>query len=149
MTSASVIIYNVGTNYPAASTSEYQLGLWVQNNTPERSVFLTYYSIHCPPAFIGGRLTVSSYINWPYGWGIPLGDVYQRQSDIDRAYNGTATDLQQVIKTYNVSYVYVGLDELSNYPNCTAHFNSISWLKPVYTDQNLRIYQVDMAGNGG
>jgi len=149
LTSASVVIYNVGTNYPAASTSEYQLGLWVQNNTPERSVFLTYYSIHCPPAFIGGRLTVSSYINWPYGWGIPLGDVYQRQSDIDRAYNGTATDLQQVIKTYKVSYVYVGLDELGGYPNCTAHFNIISWLKPVYINQNLRIYQVDTTGNGG
>ena len=59
LTSASVIIYNLGTNYTAANWNEYQLGLWVQNNTPERSVFLTYYSIHCPPAFIGGRLTVS------------------------------------------------------------------------------------------
>ena len=138
LTSASVIIYNVGTNYTAANWNEYQLGLWVRNNTPERSVFLTYYSIHSPPAFIGGRLTVSSYINWPYGWGIPLNDIYQRQSDIDRAYTGNATDLKAVVTTYNVSYVYVGYDELSNYPNCTAHFDSISWLKPVYTDQNLR-----------
>ncbi len=42
LTSASVIIYNVGTNYTAANWNEYQLGLWVRNNTPERSVFLTY-----------------------------------------------------------------------------------------------------------
>ena len=109
LTSASVIIYNVGTNYTAANWSEYQLGLWVRSNTPERSVFLTYYSIHSPPAFIGGRLTVSSYINWPYGWGVPLSDVYQRQSDIDRAYTGTATDLQASCTKYNVSYVYVGI----------------------------------------
>jgi len=148
LTSASVIIYNVGTNYTAANWNEYQLGLWVRNNTPERSVFLTYYSIQCPPAFIGGRLTVSSYVNWPYGWGIPLNEINQRQSDIDRAYTGNATDLKQVVTTYNVSYVYVGYDELSNYPNCTAHFDSIGWLKPVYTDQNLRIYQVDMAQSG-
>ena len=148
LTSASVIIYNVGTNYTAANWNEYQLGLWVRNNTPERSVFLTYYSIQCPPAFIGGRLTVSSYINWPYGWGVPLNDIYQRQSDIDRAYTGNATDLKQVVTTYNVSYVYVGYDELSHYPNCTAHFDSIGWLKPVYTNQNLRIYQVDMAQSG-
>ena len=148
LTSASVIIYNVGTNYTAANWNEYQLGLWVRNNTPERSVFLTYYSIQCPPAFIGGRLTVSSYINWPYGWGVPLNDIYQRQSDIDRAYTGNATDLKQVVTTYNVSYVYVGYDELSHYPNCTAHFDSIGWLKPVYTDQNLRIYQVDLAQSG-
>ena len=144
LTSASVISYNLGTNYTAANWNEYQLGLWVQNNTPERSVFLTYYSIHCPPAFIGGRLTVSSYINWPYGWGIPLDQVYQRQNDIDRAFNGTTNDLQQVITTYKVSYIYVGYDELSNYPNCTAHFDSISWLKPVYTNQNLKIYQIEL-----
>jgi hypothetical protein len=148
LTSASVISYNFGTNFTGANWNEYQLGLWVQNNTPERSVFLTYYLIHSPPAFIGGRLTVSAYINWPYGWGVPLNDIYQRQADIDRAYTGNATELQQVITTFNVSYVYVGYDELSNYPNCTAHFDSIGWLKPVYTDQNLRIYKVDLAQNG-
>jgi uncharacterized membrane protein len=148
LTSASVIVYNVGTNYTAANWNEYHLGLWVQNNTPERSVFLTYYSIHSPPAFIGGRLTVSAYLNWPYGWGIPLNDIYHRQNDIDRAYTGNVSDLQQVIKTYNISYVYVGSDELNNYPNCIAHFDSISWMKTVYTDQNLKIYQVDISHIG-
>ena len=148
LTSASVIIYNVGTNYTAASWSEYQLGVWVRNNTPERSVFLTYYSIQCPPAFIGGRLTVSSYVNWPYGHGVPLDEVLQREHDIDRAYNGSVTDLLEVVNTYNVSYVYVGNDELRYYPDCTARFDSIGWLKPVYIDQNLKIYQVDLAGNG-
>jgi uncharacterized membrane protein len=120
----------------------------VRNNTPERSVFLTYYSIQCPPAFIGGRLTVSSYVNWPYGWGIPLNEINQRQSDIDRAYTGNATDLRAVVTTYNVSYVYVGYDELSHYPNCTARFDGIGWLKPVYTDQSLKIYRVDLAQMG-
>jgi hypothetical protein len=148
LTSASVIVYNVGTNYTAASWSEYQLGVWVRNNTPERSVFLTYYSIQCPPAFIGGRLTVSSYVNWPYGHGVPLDEVLKRDSDIDRAYNGNATDLKEVVNTYNVSYVYVGNDELSHYPGCTTRFDNIGWLKPVYTDQNLKIYQVDLAQSG-
>jgi hypothetical protein len=145
LTSASVVIYNVGTNYTGANWNEYQLGLWVRNNTPERSVFLTSSSIHSPPAFIGGRLVVSSYINWPYGWGIPLNDIYQRQSDIDKAYAGNATDLKVVVATYNVSYVYAGYDELSQYPNCTARFDSTDWLKLVYSDQNLRIYQVTPA----
>jgi hypothetical protein len=148
LTSASVVIYNIGTNYTAANWNEYQLGLWVRNNTPERSVFLTSSSIHSPPAFIGGRLVVSSYINWPYGWGIPLDDIYQRQNDIDRAFTGNATELEVVVTTYNVSYVYVGYEELSQYPNCTAHLNSISWLKPVYTDQNLRIYLAEFAQSG-
>ena len=148
LTSASVIIYNVGTNYTAASWSEYQLGLWVRNNTPERSVFLTYYSIQTPVAFIGGRLTVSSYINWPYGQGVPLNEIYQRQNDIDKAYTGNATELKAVILEYNVTYVYVGVDELSHYPGCTARFDNITWLTPVYTNQNLEIYKVDLAQMG-
>ena len=67
---------------------------------------------------------------------------------IDSAYNGNVTALKQVILEYNVTYVYVGVDELSHYPGCTARFNSISWLTPVYTNQNLEIYKVDLAQMG-
>ena len=148
LTSASVIVYNVGTNYTAANLSEYQLGLWVRNNTPERSVFLTYYSIQSPVAFIGGRLTVSSYINWPYGQGVPLSEIYKRDAEIDSAYSGNVTELKQVILEYNVTYVYVGVDELSHYPGCTARFDNITWLTPVYTNQNLKIFQVNLAQMG-
>jgi len=145
MTSASVIIYNVETNYTAASWSEYQLGTWVRDNTPERSVFLTYYSIDAPTGFIGGRLRVSSYVNWPYGHGVPLEEVWQREHDVDAAYNGTETRLAAVVRAYNVSYVYVGVEELNNYPGCIAHFDGVGWLTQVYVDGNLRIYRVDWA----
>jgi hypothetical protein len=148
LTSVSVVMYNFETNWTGATWPEYELGLWVRSNTPQNSVFLTYYSIQCPPAFIGGRLTVSSYINWPYGWGIPLSQIYQRQTDIDNAFTGNATVLQQVVTKYNVSYIYVGNDEVSHYSGCIERFNAISWLKPVYTNQNLEIYKVNLPSNG-
>jgi hypothetical protein len=148
ITSASVIVYNVETQYLGVSWSEYQLGLWVRDNTPQNSVFLTYYGVHEPTSMIGGRLRVSSYIYWPYGHGEPLDQVFQREHDIDSAYNGTATELAAVIHEYNVSYVYVGNEELNNYPNCVAHFNSIDWLTQVHADGNLLIYQVDLAKMG-
>jgi uncharacterized membrane protein len=144
ITSVSVVIYNVGTDYTAVNWSEYQLGLWVRDNTPQNSVFLTYTSIHAPTSMIGGRLRVSSYINWPYGHGVSLGQVFQRESDINSAYNGTETQLETVVREYNVSYVYVGNEELSNYPNCVMHFDGVGWLTQVYTNGNLRIYQVDL-----
>ena len=97
---------------------------------------------------IGGRLRVSSYVYWPYGHGEPLDQVNQREHDIDLAYTGNETQLARVIREYNVTYVYVGAEELSNYPNCIAHFNSIGWLTQVYTDENLRIYQVDCSSDG-
>ncbi len=148
ITSASVIIYNVETNYSGATMSEYQLGLWVRDNTPQNSVFLTYYGIHEPPSMIGGRLRVTSYFYWPYGHGIPMDQVFQRAHDVDVAYTGNETQLVGVVREYNVSYVYVGNEELSNYPNCVAHFNSIRLLTQVYTNENLLIYQVDWSQMG-
>ncbi|MCW4054694.1 MAG: hypothetical protein NWE84_07230 [Candidatus Bathyarchaeota archaeon] len=141
LTTASVIAYNVGTSYQAASWEEYNLGMWVRNNTEERAVFLTYYSIHCPPTMIGGRLRVASYVNWAYGHGVPYDDVQKRFVDVDLAYTGSEDDLRQVIEKYNVTYIYVGTDELSNYPGCVARFNSIEWLEPIYSE-SLIIYKV-------
>jgi uncharacterized membrane protein len=148
LSSASVIIYNVGTNYSGASWDEYNLGMWVRDNTEQGSVFLTSSSIHCPPTMIGGRLRVSSYVNWPFGHGVPYGEVLARAHDVDRAYNGTEADLREVIGTYDVKYVYVGGEELRYYPGCVAKFNGINWLKPAYAVGSLRIYQVDLSQNG-
>jgi hypothetical protein len=147
--SVSVVLYNVGTAYTAANWDEYNLGLWVRSNTPQRSVFLTYYSIDSPATMIGGRLRVSSYFNWPYGQGIPYGDIAKRNSDIDRAYTGNATDLLQVVVTYHVNYVYVGYEEgVYKYPGCVERFNSVSWLQPVYSIGELHIYKVNLPSSG-
>ncbi|UCC58245.1 MAG: hypothetical protein JSW14_07850 [Candidatus Bathyarchaeum sp.] len=142
LASSSVIVYNLSTNRTAANWDEYNLGMWVRDNTEERAVFLAYsHSIHCPPTMIGGRLRVSSYINWPYGHGIPLGDIWERVNDVDRAYSGSEDDLREVVETYNVTYIYVGGEELKNYPGCVAKFDSIEWLTLVYNGR-LRIYKI-------
>ncbi len=141
LTTASIVIYNVGTSYQAASWDEYTLGMWVRDNTEEQSVFLTYYSIHCPPTMIGGRLRIASYINWAYGHGVALDDINKRFVDIDLAYTGSEDDLIQVVETYNIQYVYVGSEELSHYPDCVARFNSIEWLEPIYSESS-RVYKV-------
>ena len=141
LTTASVITYNIGTSYNAASWDEYNLGMWVRDNTEERAVFLTYYSIHSPPTMIGGRLRVACYFNWPYGHGVAFDDINKRFADVDRAYRGNEEDLRQVIETYKIQYIYVGSKELSHYPECVARFNNIEWLETVY-EENLRVYKV-------
>jgi uncharacterized membrane protein len=141
LTTASVIAYNVGTSYQAASWDEYNVGMWVRNNTEEQSVFLTYYSIHSPPTMIGGRLRVASYVNWAYGHGVPLDDINKRFHDIDLAYTGNEEDLRQVVETYNVTYIYVGMEEQNKYPGCVAMFKSVEWLEPVY-NESILVYKV-------
>jgi len=142
LASTSVILYNVGTSYNAASWSEYNAGIWVRDNTEEQAVFLTYYSIYCPPTMVGGRLRIASYLNWAYGHGVALDKIYERSDDVDRAYTGTESELKQVITKYSVTYIYVGSEELSHYPQCTEKFDSIAWLNPVY-NESIRIYKTD------
>lgn len=143
LTSVSVIVYNVNTDFIGATWAEYNVGIWARENTPENSVFLTYYFIHAPTSMIGGRLRVSSDINWPYGHGIPLEDIWAREEAIDNAYSGSVSQLEGLVREYNVSYVYVGSQELSKYPNCISHFNSISWLTSVYNEDEQYVYQVE------
>ncbi|MEM2145806.1 MAG: hypothetical protein QW304_04940 [Thermoproteota archaeon] len=141
LASGSVVLYNLSTNYLAASWDEYRVGMWIRENTEKGSVFLTYYSIHSPPTMIGGRLRVLSYLNWPYGHGIKLDEIFERMEDIDEAYAGTMEDLERVINKYNIKYVYIGIEELRNYPHCVEKFNKIEWLKLVYNG-SLKVYAV-------
>jgi hypothetical protein len=141
LASLSVVIYNISTNYVAASWDEYEAGIWIRDNTEEKSVFLTYHSIHSPPTMIGGRLRVLSYLNWPYGHGVKLDEIWGRARDVDRAYNGSIEDLKLVVKSYNVRYVYIGKEEIRIYPECIERFDKIKWLKLVY-DRDVRIYKV-------
>lgn len=143
LTSVSVIVYNVNTDFMGATWAEYNVGMWARENTPENSVFLTYYYIHAPTSMIGGRLRVSSDINWPYGHGIPLEDIWAREEAIDNAYSGSASQLEGLVREYNVSYVYIGSQELNKYPNCVSHFNSISWLTSVYNEDGQYVYHVE------
>ena len=55
---------------------------------------------------------------------------------------------QAVVREYNVSYVYVGGEELTNYPGCVTRFNGVGWLTQVYINGDLRIYQVDRSSLG-
>jgi hypothetical protein len=150
LSSVAVVSYNLGTNYVVADPNEVKVGMWVRANTTQNSVFLTYpdYGIYCPPAFIGGRITVSSYINWPYGHGIPLEQIYQRENDLKAAYNGTVADLKYAVAKYGVSYVYVGYEESRDFPNCVAKFYVVDWLTPVYNVGGLWVFGVNQTAMG-
>jgi hypothetical protein len=141
LTSTSVVIYNISTSYVAASWDEYNLGIWIRDNTEEKAVFLTYYSIHSPPTMIGGRVRLLSYLNWPYGHGVALDDIWQRVYDVDMAYSGSADDLRRAVEKYKIKYIYVGREELVNYPRCVEKFDRIEWLRTVYNG-SLTVYKV-------
>ncbi len=142
LSSVSVAMYNLSTSYIAADWNEFDAGMWVRQNTEEKAVFLTSPSIHSPPTMIGGRLRVLSYINWPYGHGVPLDEIWERVEDVKRAYGGGENDLTEVVKKYNISYIYVGKAELREFPDCKRKFERIDWLEKIYEKGCITIYKV-------
>jgi len=130
-TSGLVAMWNISTNYSCADIGEYETGLWVRENTPERAVFLTWCSIHAPVSMIGGRLRVLGYVNWAYGHGF---DIWERAEDIERAYKGNVSETLTVLQKYDASYVYVGKEEQKNAPECLKKFEDCKQLEKVYED---------------
>jgi hypothetical protein len=124
-------VWNLSTSYSCADRGGYETGLWVREHTPERSVFLTWSSIHAPVSMIGGRLRVLGYVNWAYGHGF---DFWERNQDIERAYRGSITETLEVAEIYEVSYIYVGEEELKNAPGCLKKFEGTPELEKVYQD---------------
>ncbi len=125
-----VVLWNQ-TDYGAASIEELQTGLWIRNNTPEKSVFLTWPSLHSPPTMIGGRLRILGYTNWPYGHGVPFDQIWERFEDIKAAYSNRS-ELDRVIDRYEIDYVYYGLDERINFKNSYEVLISSDRLVPVF-----------------
>ena len=48
----------------------------------------------------------------------------------------------------NVSYIYVGPEEKSDYINCVAHFDSIGYLTTAYSNSEVKIYLVNQTEMG-
>jgi len=127
------------------TTDDMDVGNWVRNNTPKKSVFLTYPTVHSPVSDIAGRLRVMSYSNWPYTHGYNTGDdnIFVRSNDINSFYNSLEdVELTQfLISKYNINYVYYGPDESSNFPEAENGLESNILLEKIYDQNNIKIYK--------
>jgi hypothetical protein len=124
------------------SLSDYNAGVWIRNNTPEKSVFVTMPTLHSAPSDFGGRLRVLSYINWPYSHGYNLGtdNVFSRSEDIESLY-GTG-NISLIKLKYHVKYIYYGEEEKSKYPLIEAVFDNSRELVKVYDREGIKIYNI-------
>lgn len=144
-TSINTLIHAYLNKSNAYSISDYDSGLWVRENTPQKSVFITYPSVHNAATDIAGRLRILSYINWPHSHGFNEGvdNVFTRDKDIIDFFEN-ADDEQLTMKImdkYNIDYVYYGSHELSNFPEAENKLESNSLLIKVYDQGNIKIFE--------
>ena len=129
----------------AYSDEELKAGLWIRENTPKNSVFISLPTVHAPTSQIGGRLRVLSYINWPYSHGYNVGEdnVFARLRDVESVYFSGGRE--EVIKTamkYKADYIYYGSEERAKAPQAEEFFDSLGFLKRVYSSEGITIYEI-------
>lgn len=143
--SINMLIHSYLNKSAAYSFSEKEIGLWIRENTPPKSVFITYPSVHSPVSDIAGRIRVLSYINWPYSHGFNDGEdnVFSRDADMVTFYkNGDDSEkVLTLLNKYNANYIYLGNEEISNFPEAENKLKSNDLLIKIYDEDNIKIFK--------
>ena len=127
------------------SLTDLEVGLWVRKNTPQKSVFVTYPSVHAAVSEIGGRLRFLSYINWPHSHGYNTGEnnVFTRLGKLGVIYSSLDDKaVRLLLYEDKIDYLYLSIEERREWGDNTLFFDSRSYLRKVYDKDNVAIYEV-------
>jgi len=89
-------------------------------------------------------LRVFSCTNWPYSHGYKDGvdNVFTRLEDIRKIYGVCEPQmLKTILAKYRVNYVYYGDEEKREFPDAAFCFESLDFLKKVYSQDGILIYE--------
>lgn len=142
ITSFNLLIHSFLNKTQGYSYSDYESGIWIRNNTPQKSVFATLPTVHSAPSDIGGRLRIISYINWPYSHGFNTGEdnVFSRVDDVNKVYE--TGEVSEIKLKYEAEYVFFGQGERSQFPNAGYLFEQSADLEKIYDNGEIQIYKI-------
>lgn len=125
------------------NADEYDAITWLQS-APLGVVSEAIGGSYTDYARVSTRSGQPTVLGWPghesqwRGGGAEMGSRY---SDIQTLYEAkTWTEIQPIIKAYDIRYIYVGGLEYSSYNVETGKFDAM--LEPVYNNQSVTIYEV-------
>lgn len=127
----------------AYSIDDYETGLWIRNNTPQKSIFIESPKVHSAVTEIGGRLRILSYITWPFSHGFNTGpdNVFSRLEDIKTFYTNPNPE---ILEKYAINYVYLSSEEKNNYKGSEEKLNHAKFLTKVYEQDDIEIFKVNL-----
>lgn len=142
ITSFNLLIHSFLNKNQGYTYSDYRSGIWIRNNTPQKSVFVTMPTVHSAPSDIGGRLRIISYINWPHSHGFNTGgdNVFFRVDDVNRVYE--TGEVSEIKLKYGAKYIFFGSEEKSQFPNAGDLFDKSSYLEKIYDNGEIKIYEI-------
>jgi len=122
---------------------DYQAIKWLNENIKGQPVILTKagdsYTLDSFTSTFTGLPTLIGWVGHEGAWRSFPSEINERVIVIDNLYRGE--DVQNLIKKYQIEYVYIGALEKEEYPdNDFKYFEAISDL--VYSNEDVKIYKV-------
>lgn len=130
--------YVSGGQYQTFTDDDIEFSEYVKENTDPNAVFLTGTEVTNPVSALAGRtlyLGSSAYVYF-HGFGK---EFSKRDSEVKSAYSGTYEQMKSFCGENNISYVFVGRSENSEY---TINKDMLSKLEKVYSKGNNSLYKV-------
>lgn len=121
------------------TNAELSAGNWIEKNVPQKAVFAAAPVHNTPIDAVAGRFRLTGYPSWMGNYGLDFGP---RENALNRAYCGTPAESLSVLRTWNVSYAYVGPNEKAKYA-CAYPFGNDGAFGKVYDVQEIQIFRVD------
>ncbi len=141
-----VVLWSVINKNQAYTLPEYEAGIWMRQQTPQKSVYVGLPTVHSPITQVAGRLRILSYINWPHSHGYNSGEdnVFVRSEEIEKFYSNPDNKayLDLLKSKYSFDYIYYGNAEKREYPEAEANFDNSPYMRNVYTNEEVKIYEV-------
>ncbi len=116
------------------TSEELAAAAWVRENTPPDAVFLTANNHNHPVPMLTGRTIVMGYPGWLWTYGINYTEKERAVKNMYAEVGGI-----ELLSKNNVSYIYVGNQELKEYHFSPTKFHQY---KIVYSSDTITIYQV-------
>jgi hypothetical protein len=136
-----VLVFGSETNSTSRMFSDEELAaaVWVREHTPAHALFLAAPTLRQPVLSFAGRAVVNGAAPWVYSHGY---EFRAREADVRRIYAGTV-DAFDLIRYYNIDYIYFGEPERSDLPANTDFLEHN--FAAVYRTPKITIYDARSA----
>ena len=124
------------------SDEELAAAAFVRDHTAAHALFLTAPSLKSPVLSLSGRPVVRGATAWLWSHGY---EFREREADVRRIYAGTV-DAGELLRYYQVDYVYLGDAERSDVGANSAFFESS--FPVVYRSATITIYDAHKVRDG-
>ena len=110
---------------------DYKFGLWISENTPKNSIFLSYPLTSNPISTIGGRQVFFGFNGWVYSHGLNLNRNEINENLLKNPYQ------YNKFKEYNIEYLMLRNNfEKINLTNNHQH------LKKIYFNNRFTLFKI-------